>query len=78
MIGGYIIGAIFHYVKKKIFGVNNKGLSHMWLEHLKAIIVLGFAVWFIIGLLIGYIPTNNDLWFKISYILVGFYYGERK
>ena len=78
MILGYIGGTLFFEIKKIVFGSRKAGSSNSWLDHLKALIVLGFTLFFATAILIGYAGSEDNWLFNTSYVLAGFYYGERK
>lgn len=78
MILGYLAGALFYEIKTIIFGPRSTSSSNSWLDHLKALIVLGFTLFFATAIISGYAGSADEWLFNTSYVLAGFYYGERR
>ena len=78
MIWGYLVGNVFFHLKHLLFRATREKPSPMWFEHLKALVILGFSVWVCASVILGVVSASDTWVFSLSYLTIGFYYGERR
>ncbi len=78
IILGYISGTLFFEIKRLVFKPSKTPSANSWIDHLKACVILGFSILFAGTLLTGFAGASDEWLFNTSYVLAGFYYGERR
>ncbi|MDH5403109.1 MAG: hypothetical protein OEZ01_03210 [Candidatus Heimdallarchaeota archaeon] len=77
IIAGYLIGHYFNKVRRHFFHKDTGSVSIGFLDHLKAIVMLGVTITTLIITLITTDPAQIFLWINLASIILGFYFGER-